>query len=116
MCSEYRSTFFGSKEQILTSDLYNSPNITIEIQGPFVFTRLSNVPWFLPAKVAYRMRSSAMEYDISPPKASSTYEPRTAFVLYWSLKFIIQDLNHKEAQRQKILEELAFPKGIARSI
>ena len=62
------------------------------------------------------MSPSAMEYELSPPNASSTYEPNTAFVWNFALKFIIQDLNHKDAQRQKIFEELAFPKGMARSI
>ena len=59
--SEYFVTFFGSNEQILGSERYSRPRITMDFAGPLVLATFTNVPWLLPAEIIYVMRALAVE-------------------------------------------------------
>ena len=78
MREEYFVTFDGSREQFFRAEWNSSPKITIDIAGPLVLGTFTNVPWRLPATVMYLMKASEVEKELSPPNASSTYEPKTA--------------------------------------
>ena len=59
--SEYFETFFGSNEQILRSERYRSPRITMDFTRPLVLAIFTNVPLILPAVVMDCMRAFAVE-------------------------------------------------------
>ena len=61
ICSEYFLTFSGSKEQILRSERYSNPKITIEIAGPLVLETFTKEPYFLPEDVMNSIRAWAVE-------------------------------------------------------
>ena len=51
ICSEYFAIFLDPNEQILRSDVYCSPRITMVFAGPLVLDILTRVWWCSPAEV-----------------------------------------------------------------
>ena len=112
----YLVTFAGSKRHTFDMEQYSNPRITKAVAGPSVLAMFILVSCVRPLSVTNFMSSIANLHTFAPPNPSSTYDLSTAAAAYLSLKREIHESNHSVAQRQKSLDELLLPKGIAMSM